>query len=345
MPFTARLPLSSLIELCRAARHYLSSGLTVVDVFRYQSKRGPARLREVAQRIALVLESGDGLQKALERESAVFPPLFLALVGVGEQTGMLAEVFGELERYFVRQQKLRQQFLSRIAWPVTQFVLAVFVLAGLIWAMGIVASRQGPGGKPFDPLGLGLFGTSGALIFLSVVWGSLLGVAGLYLLLTRTMRQRAAVDRLLLRVPALGPCLEALALGRFCLALRLTTETGMPIRRAVRLSLRATGNAAFAAASPVAEGAVGAGDELTVALTRTGLFPEDCRNILAVAEESGRLHEVLRQQAEHYHEEASRRLVVLTSVAGYGVWAFVGVCIIVAIFRIFGSYLDLLNSF
>jgi type IV pilus assembly protein PilC len=344
MLFAARLPLSSLIELCRVSRHYLGSGLTLLDVFRQQAQRGPARVRPVAQRITAVLEAGDGLQQALKRESAVFPPLFLSLVGVGEQTGMLPEVFGELERYYLRQQKLRQQFLSRIAWPVVQFVLAVFVLAGLIWAMGIVANRSGVGGKPFDPLGLGLFGTSGALIFLSVVWGSLLGVAGLYILLTRSLRQRAAVDRLLLRVPALGPCLRALALGRFCLALRLTTETGMPIARAVRLALRATGNAAYAAASPVAESGVGAGDELTAALARTGLFPEDFQNILAVAEESGRLHEVLRQQAEHYHEESSRRLAVLTSVAGYGVWAFVGLCIIVAIFRIFGSYLSLLDS-
>src|SRR5207248_373684 len=142
----------------------------------------------------------------------------------------------------------------------------------------------------------------------------------------------------------LGPCLRALALGRFCLALRLTLEAGMPIGRALRLALRATGNRAFVALTGEVEKAVRAGDDLTLALTRTGRFPEDFRNILAGGEESGRLTEVLRQQAEHYHEEAGRRLVALTAVAGYAVWAGVGVVIIVAIFRLFLSYLNVLNA-
>jgi type IV pilus assembly protein PilC len=344
MPLLSRLPLSSLIELCRVARHYLSSGLTVLDLFRQQAQRGAAGVRPVAGRIVAALESGDTLAGALQREADAFPPLLLSLVGVGEQTGMLAEVFGELERYFRRQQKLKRDFLARITWPAVQFVLAVFVLAGLIWVMGFLAGRSGYGGKPFDPLGLGLFGTSGALIFLGVVWGTIGAIAGLYFLLTRALRQKAGVDSFLLGLPAVGPCLRALALGRFCLSLRLTTETGMPIDRALALSLKGTGNAAFAEGTRHVKKGVRKGEELTLALARTRLFPEDFLHVIGVGEESGRLDEVLRQQAEHYHEEAGRRLAVLTSLAGYGVWALVGLFIIIAIFRIFGSYLDVLNS-
>jgi type II secretory pathway component PulF len=67
--------------------------------------------------------------------------------------------------------------------------------------------------------------------------------------------------------------------------------------------------------------------------------------MLDVAEESGRLEEVLRHQAEHYDDEASRRLAALTAALAYGVWLLLGACIIVAIFRLFTSYLNLLNSF
>ncbi len=35
--FSSRLPLSSLIELCRVLRHYLGAGLTLRDVFRQQT--------------------------------------------------------------------------------------------------------------------------------------------------------------------------------------------------------------------------------------------------------------------------------------------------------------------
>jgi type IV pilus assembly protein PilC len=159
------------------------------------------------------------------------------------------------------------------------------------------------------------------------------------------LAQREAVDRFLLDVPALGPCLQALALGRFCLALRLTTESGMSIGKAVRMSLRATGHNAYAAGSPVAESAIRDGDDLTLALTRTRLFSDEFLRILAVAEESGQLTEVLRHQGDHYHEEASRRLAILTSVASYAIWGLVALFIIVAIFRMYSSYLGVLQSF
>ena len=79
-------------------------------------------------------------------------------------------------------------------------------------------------------------------------------------------------------------------------------------------------------------------------LEKSGLLPEDFRNILANAEEAGRVSEVLAHQAGHYEEEASRRLSILTKVAGYGVWMLIGALIIVAIFRMYLSYFSLFDQ-
>jgi type IV pilus assembly protein PilC len=348
MLFSSRLPLSSLIELCRTLRHNLGAGLPLVDVWRQQARRGPLPVRPIAERISQQLAKGGDLEGALESEKAAFPPLFLGLATVAEQTGNLPEVFRELERYYVQQQRLRRQFLAQSAWPVIQFVAAIFVIAGMLFLLGIIAEIRGPegvGGKPWDPLGLGLLGARGAAIFLGVVFGSLAALAGLYFLLTRGLRQQPRVDAFLLALPVIGPCLRALALARFCLALRLTLETGMSITRALRLSLRAAGNAAFADRFPVVKQHLEAGDELTVALAATGsLFPEDFRNILATAEEGGRLTEVLEHQTEHYQEEAGRRLTILTHVAGWAVWLVVAAFIITMIFRIVLSYISLIDE-
>jgi type II secretory pathway component PulF len=341
--FSSRLSLANLIELCRVLRHYLGSGLTLTDVFRQQRKRGAAAVRPVAERISDVLETGGSLASALKRETATFPPLFISLASVGENTGMLPEIFSELEKYFLRQQTLRRAFFSRIAWPVTQFVLATLVLALLIFVMGQLAP-QTPDGKRYDPLGLGLFGGEGAVIFLVVIYGTIGTVFLAYWLVSRVAGGRAAVDRMLLRLPALGPCLESLALGRFCLALRLTTESGMSIGKALRLSMRATSNSAYAGATDVVEDAVAHGDDLAVALRLTGLFPDDLIRVVEVAEESGTLAEVMKHQGDHYYEESSRRLAILTNVAGYGIWAMIGLFIIIAIFKIYGSYLNMIDS-
>jgi type IV pilus assembly protein PilC len=341
MLFSSRLSLSDLIELCRSLRHYLGAGLPLIDAFRQQAKRGRPRVRPVAERIVTALEAGDSLEDALQQEDRAFPPLMQALVRVGENTGMLAEVFAELEKFYVRQQKLWRQFLGQITWPVIQFVLAIFVLAGLILIMGMIADTRG--GQPLDPLGLGLAGPSGALIFLSIVFSILVGLALIYWLITRRLSGAVAMETFFLGLPVLGPCLQALALTRFCMALRLTTETGMSIVHAMRLSLSATGNSAFTARSEMIEADLRRGEELTPTLTRSGLFPVDFQHMIEVAEESGTLDKVLAHQAEHYQEESSRRLAALTSMAGYAVYGLVGLVIIVAIFRIANWYIGLLG--
>jgi type IV pilus assembly protein PilC len=345
MLFSKRLSLPTLIELCRVLRHYLASGLTLRDVFLQEASKGPLSVRPIAGRVAASLEKGNSLEDAIKPDAAAFPPLFLSLTSVGEKTGMLPEVFGELEKYFARQLQLKRQFIAQSAWPMIQFFLAIFVVAGLIFIMGMLPTPpKMPTGKPFDPVGLGLAGPSGAMTFLGWTFGILFGMIGLYLLLTRVLKQRTATDRFLLQVPALGPCLRTLALARFCLALRLTTETGMSINRALRLSMRATGNNAFIAVSPVVESEVRSGTDLTVALTRARIFPGDFLKAIHVAEESGRLADQLRHQADHYHEESGRRLSILTSAAGYAVWFVVGALIVIAIFRIALTYLNVLES-
>lgn len=339
-----RLSLSTLIHLCRTLRHCLGAGLTVRDVFRQQARSGPAALRPLASRVDASLARGRDLHDALKEEEGVLGELFVSLGGVGEETGMLPEVFADLERYYVRQQKLRSEFVSRITWPIAQLVGAVLVITLLIFFMGIIADRGGVGGEPYDPLGLGLVGGRGAMIFLGCVAGFVLVLLGTYLFLTRVLRKQVAFSSFLLWLPGLGPCLRSLAIARFSFALRLTYETAMPIANALMLSLRATGNPAFQAKSDEVISSVRAGRDLTTTLQRTGLFPDEYEHIIAVAEESGQLSEVLRQQAEYYHEEAGRQLQILARVASFGVWLFVAVVIIIAIFRIFGTYLNMLDK-
>src|SRR5262249_10221336 len=339
-------PLWSLIEICRAFRHNLSAGLTLHDVFRQQAKRGPRPFRPIAQRIEAQLAQGNNLESALDREQAAFPPLFLSMATVGEQTGGPPEVFAELEKYFEMQLRLRRQFLAQIAWPMLSFVMAVLVIALTIWILGMLPGAATADEKQktlFDLTGLGLSGTRGAVTFLGLVAGGAALLAGLYLLVTRVLSGGVVVDRVLLAIPVLGPTVRALGLTRFCVALRLAMERGMPITQAVRLSLRATGNGAFAACSPVVEKSLKSGDDLTEALTKSGVFPLNFLDVMAVAEESGRLHDVLGHQTLYYQDKASRRMTVLTAVAGYGVWLIVAAFIIYVIFRFYLNYIALLD--
>ena len=260
----------------------------------------------------------------------------MALATVGEQTGMLPEVFRELEKYFQLQLRLRRQFLSQIAWPAFQLFAAIFVVAGLIWILGLLG--QAPTTPSASaPAATGRCCSSARRSACSAASWACTWWPG-----ASCGRGRSTAGCCACRWSA--RVVQALAVTRFCLALRLTLETAMPIARALRLSFRATGNAAFEAASDTAQKSVKAGEELTAALAKTRLFPEEFQHVIAVGEESGRLTEVLEQQGEQYAEESERRLKVLATTAGWGVWLVVAGIIIFCIFRIALSYVGMIDE-
>ncbi len=119
----------------------------------------------------------------------------------------------------------------------------------------------------------------------------------------------------------------------------------MPIGEAVQLSLKGTGNEAFASRCTVVGQSIRAGDDLTQALTLANVFPPEFLEMISIAEVSGTLTEVMQRQADFYEEEADRRLANLTAMAGYGVWVMVAIILIFCIFRLAGTYVNLLNQF
>jgi type IV pilus assembly protein PilC len=329
--FSRRIPLGDLSQLCRLMRHSLSAGIAISRTLRQVGERGPASVRPLARRLDEAVARGENLSDSLDHEAALFPPLFLALVRVGEETGNLPEIQLELQ--------LRRQFRSRTFPTIMQFVFALFIVAGLLYVLGLVAMSQSS--KPLLTF-LGLSGGAASLAFLGVVFGIFGGLWLLYSVTRRLAYQRAFADRLLLQLPVLGPCLDALAMSRFTLALQLTLDTGLAIAKALRLSLRATANAAYAARADVIAAALKQGHPLHEALAQCGEFSNDFLNIVATAEEGGRVPEMMRHQAEFYQEETERRLTALTRAATGLVWLGYAGFMIWMIFRIASVYLSAL---
>jgi type IV pilus assembly protein PilC len=329
MIFSSQISLNNLVQICSALRVGHGAGLSLVDVFEQQGRRGPFAARSILSQIAERLRAGEALEDVLRTHTGHFPPLFISMVTVGEQTGNLPEIFKELERYYRMQLTLRRQFLTQIAWPVIELFLAVGAITFMILILGMIAPDDA---KPFDPLGFGV-GVGGAVRFLGTTTVFFGGIALIYFVATRALGQKAAVHRFLLSVPGLGPCLQALALSRLCLALHLTMDSSLPTPKAVKRSLFASGNGAYEACSDQVASDVKRGGEISEAFGKCSVFPEEFVSAVHSGEVSGQLPEVMGRQAEHYHEEASMKLTILNRLASVGVLLFCAALIAFAILR------------
>ncbi|HEY2787129.1 MAG TPA: type II secretion system F family protein [Fimbriiglobus sp.] len=335
MILPTRRPLPALLLWCRTIKHGLYVGLPLPKVFRQQAKSGPPQLRDTARKIAELLDDGESLASAMNANRDRFPPLMLELIKVGEQGGRLTEIFGELEQYFETVIDARKTFLRALIWPGITYVMAVITLAALVFVLGMIA----PMGVKADPLGLGLSGPGGAIVVL--IGGAAVAGFGfaLYHVLNESDAIKAAIEGFVLPIPWLGGCIRAFALHRFSLGFQITSEAGMRADKALKQSLKAATNLAYAKNADRAAKMAKDGKPISdiVAACGAHLFPPDFVEIVRMGEETGQLPEVMKKQAEQLAKEAAWKAKLFAQIAGMAVYFLIGCFVMVAAYRVFNT--------
>lgn len=329
------IPMSQRIELARRLRFNLEAGITLVESFRQQAQRGKEPLRSACADIQKQLQKGISLQEALEKNGQ-FPPLFVTLAGVGEHSGHLPEIFAALERYYTQQLQLNRKFLSRMIMPAAQFVMAVLIVSLVIWVLGILNSSAGKGL-------FGLSGFYGGLTFSAIAFAVVASAIFLARWFYFRSKRSMALQQFLLSLPGIGSCLLAMAMNRFTMALQYTLDSGMSIIPALRLSLDATDNPVFQNEATDLAKRLRSGKSLSLALAKCRVFPQDFHDVVAVAEESGSLPEVMEKQSRYYLEESERKLALLSQMATWGIWLCYAIFMIVLILSMASMYFNALK--
>lgn len=343
--FGSRIPLKTLAVLCKSLATMLHSGVALLKTLEIASRKtGNARCRQKLADVRSEVQQGTDIAQALQRQNGYFPELMTDMVSVGEQAGALPEVLDGLAAHYENIVRLRRMLIGMITFPALQLVAAILVVALVIFILGMLAQPPAPGKEARDILGLGLMGTSGALIWLAMTFGSIFAVIGGYYLVAHVFRRQRFLDGVLMKIPVLGGCMRSFAIARFSWALALTQQTGMPISRSLELSFRATGNGAFVGASPGVCDSVLNGNELSQALDEARLFPEEYLSLVQVAEASGTVPETLERLSPQFEEQARRSLAALAIMMGWLVWSIVAVFIIYIIFSFVMKYVGMINA-
>jgi type IV pilus assembly protein PilC len=332
---------SELIGLCHRVGTQLKSGVDVTRIWQLEASRGKEKHRRHMEHIFRQVSAGSNMADAMRECGGYLPPLVCQMVEIGEKTGRLDDVLLKLANYYEQQASMRRMFYFGIAWPMIQLTLAVLVIALVIWINGFINTLVD--GVRLDILGLGLIGTSGALIFLASV-ATLIG--GTILAVNALMRGwfGPAPVRIAMRLPIIGSCLEAFALARLTWAFSLGLESGMDARRVVELAVAATQNEYYQQHIPAISAAVGRGQTFFDAFQQTHAFPNDFLFSLETAEIAGTTSESLLRLTKQYEEKAQGAMRMLTMAATVVTFLVVGLIILLAIAKLAMFYLGQLYS-
>lgn len=278
-----------------------------------ESATSPA-LKEVLHGVRESLDSGRPLSQALQRSGA-FSPFYIAMVYVGETTGMLEEIFLRLYNHLEFQEFMRNQVKSALRYP--SFVIVAMTIAIVIINLLVIPAFA----KVYAGFNAELPMLTRALIgfseFMVASWWVIgLGlVAAAFLLRNylKTVDGRYKWDRMKLRLPVAGKIVLKATLARFSRSFSLSIRSGVPIVQGLGLVAQTVDNAYVASQLDKMREGVERGESVLRTASNTRIFTPVVLQMVMVGEESGALDDMMEEIADIYQREVEYELKTLSS--------------------------------
>ena len=305
-----------------------------------EGEENPA-LQEVVKGLAESVRKGTSLSSALEEHPRLFGKLYVSMVRVGEEAGVLPKVMSDLADMLEHDDEVRGEVLSAVAYPV--FVLCFGIVTVTVLLTVVLPQLFGMLQEMLAALPLPtliLLRLSG---FFHQYWPEIFtGVAAAALGLNwyfKTPRGAEARDRAKLRIPVIGAVFRSAALSRFARTLGTLVKSGVSLLPALKIVENTIGNLVLAQQiAQVAEETRG-GDSLAAPLRKLRLFPKTVIQMIDVGEETGKLDEMLLIVADmeerHMRERTKTLISLLAPALILVVGALVGFIVIAILLPIF----------
>ena len=272
--------------------------------------------RKILSQIKDAIEEGNSFAGALSLYPETFSQIYINMVRAGETSGTLEIVLERLADTTEKSQLMINKIKSMLAYPIIMTIIAAIVLFIL---MAFIVPRIT---SIFNDIDQALPGPTRFLINTSEIlksywWLFLILIIGLYILFRRvrkTEKGKQAIDKLILKLPLMGPLARKFAVARFARTLGSLLENGVPLLSALGIVKNIVGNAIIAETVEVAAQAVEKGHGLGKALEASDAFPHLAVQMIQVGEQSGQLEAMLEKIADVFENEVESVLTALTSV-------------------------------
>jgi type II secretory pathway component PulF len=287
------------------------SGVDLAESLRNAAEQCPkAAMRKVLEAVHADVSTGKSFSSALERHPAVFDAPFTAGIAAAERSGTMAAVFERLTYLLRSDIRLRSTVWSMLMYPLVLGGVTFGVLNAMVFFVlpqfAKVFTELGTPPPPLTALllGAGQFARDHILL--------LAGGLGVVVVALAALRRHESVRRLwdwtLLNGPAIRRATRALSTGRVFRLLGTMLQSGVPLVDGIRICRNASNNQFFRRMFDRMESDVLDGRGLASALSGAPFVPVGAANMVATAERSGKLGQVLQSVGEYYEDEGERHL-------------------------------------
>ncbi|NNF96959.1 MAG: type II secretion system F family protein, partial [Halobacteria archaeon] len=244
----------------------MAAGVPLVQSFEIIGRgHDNAGMRDLILSIKGEVESGTTLSDSLAKHPMHFDALVVSLVSAGEQAGVLETLLDNIATYKEKTEALKAKIKKAMFYPTAVIVVAMIVTAILL--IFVVPQFE----QLFSNFGADLPAFTRVVVnlseFMQEYWWLILGIfiaAGVGFSQAKK-RSRAfcrVLDRLILKMPIVGPIMHKAAVARYARTLSTMFSAGVPLVEALESVAGATGNVVYSDAVLMIRDSVATGQQL-----------------------------------------------------------------------------------
>jgi type II secretion system protein F len=325
-----RIRNSDISAFNRQLADLISAGIPLVKALAIIVNQTPSEnLREIISTVSADVQGGDTLASALSKHTAVFSKLYCAMVRAGESGGMLDSILERLADFSEMEDEIRNKIKSAMIYPVVMIVAGLTAITILMTVvipkiMSIFKDMDQALPVPTQIL-VSVMNFLGNRWYL-IIGGALLGCGAIYQFL-HTEEGRSFWHRTQLRIPILGDVILKREIARFARTLGSLLKNGVSILSSLEITREVMSNNLVQEEILKVSENITQGSGIAAPLKGSKIFPPLVVNMVAIGEETGRLHDVLLRIASSYEIQVERSIKTLTSLIEPMIILFMGLVV------------------
>jgi type II secretory pathway component PulF len=272
--------------------------------------------QEVSARLRNDVMEGRSLSSAMAKQPMVFTELCVNMVRAGEQSGSLTEVLQRLATHYARFAEVQQKFKAALIYPSVVMSVGVCIM---IFFMTFMLPRFL---VIFEGMNVTLPLPTRMLVGLSHLfsaywWVLVLVVIAAVVAFRRyraTPEGRAAIDRIMMGLPVLGPVIRLNLFAQFARTFGTLLQNGVPVLRALRITEDIMPNRILREAIAVTREEVTDGKTIAQPLARSQVFPQVMIDLIRIGEETGDVPGALNNLADTFENDLTVQLRVMLNL-------------------------------
>lgn len=311
------IPFENLAIFCRQFYFALAAGVPMMrSIAMIKDQIEHKKLKSILEDVYEEVQKGSALSEIFRRHKDI-PFMLTAMVEVGEATGSLDQIMGEMADYYDKQHRQKKKIDAALTYPKFLLVFAICIVLGLVsfvvptFVESILSAGQELPLPTQIIINISAFITQNFLLLILIVI-ALFIVKKVFIDTNYAIQYQ--IDKFLVTDKRLGKITQQIFTARFARTFGMLVKGGMNIIESLSIAANAVDNKFIKKSVDECVTLISTGARIGDTLESKKIFPLMLTQMIKVGEDTGSLDNILKKTAEYYEIEADFAIQKLTSL-------------------------------